>query len=293
MDAISGKEISKVILKELGSEIINLKAQKIDVTLAVVLVGDDPASKVYVNSKKKTCADIGIISKEFILPKDASEKDLIDLIKKLNADKSINGILCQVPLPKQIDEERVIESIDPLKDVDCFHPFNLGLLTSGMPRFMPCTPFGVMQLLKRKNFSLEGKNVVVLGRSNIVGRPLSIMMSLKGFDATVTLCHSKTKNLKEVCASADILVAAIGKAKFVTKEFVKQNAIVIDVGINEVESHDGKRHIVGDVDYEDISSKAKAATPVPGGVGPMTIAMLMYNTINAARYANGLNKFEI
>ena len=295
MKRLSGTEISKQIKEELKKEVISLKAQGVRPKLAVILVGDDPGSAIYVNSKKRTCAELGFGSLEKKMSADTTQSELLSVVNELNNDPSVNGILCQVPLPEQCDEQEVIQTIDPDKDVHCFHPYNLGLLTAGMPKFMPCTPFGVLQILKRSDYNTSGKNVVVLGRSNIVGRPLSILMSLKEWNATVTVCHSRTQNLPEVCATADILIVAIGRANFVTAEFVKKGAVVIDVGMNRIEdaTHPKGSRLAGDVDYAGIEDIAAAATPVPGGVGPMTIAMLMYNTINAARFQAGMERFEL
>ncbi len=295
MKRLSGTEIRNQIIEELKLEVIGLKKQGVTPKLAVILVGDDPASAIYVNSKKRTCEELGIESLEKKMPADTKQEDLLAVVTELNADPSVSGILCQVPLPEQCDEQEIICAIDPEKDVDCFHPYNLGLLTAGMPKFMPCTPFGVLQILKRSGYEASGKNVVVVGRSNIVGRPLSILMSLKSWNATVTVCHSRTQNLSQVCAAADILIAAIGRAEFVTADFVKPGAVVIDVGMNRIEdpSHPRGSRLVGDVNYKGIQDIAEAATPVPGGVGPMTIAMLMYNTINAARFQAGMERFEL
>jgi len=295
MRKLSGTEISMQIKEELKGEITRLKMEGISLKLAVILVGDDPASAIYVNLKKKDCIELGIESLEKKMPADTNQEELLSVVRELNNDPSVNGILCQVPLPEQCDEQEIIRTIDPKKDVDCFHPYNLGLLTAGMPKFMPCTPFGVLQILKRSGFETAGKNVVVVGRSNIVGRPLSILISLKEWNATVTVCHSRTQNLPQVCAGADILIAAIGRARFITADFVKPGAVVIDVGTNQIDdpSHPKGKRLVGDVDYDAISDLAEAATPVPGGVGPMTRAMLMYNTVNAARFQSGMDRFEL
>ena len=295
MIRLSGTEISTQIKQELKNEVNKLKKQEIPITLAVILVGDDPASAVYVNNKKLACEKLGIISVEKKMTQQTTQKELLQTVHELNDDPAVNGILCQVPLPNQCDEEEVINTIAVEKDVDCFHPFNVGKLTSGSPRFMPCTPYGVLQILQRSGYSTVGKNVVIIGRSNIVGRPLSILLSQKGYDATVTLCHSRTKDLPRICQQADILIAAIGVPRFVTRDFIKKGAIVIDVGTNRVvdKTHPRGWYLSGDVDYSDISSVATAATPVPGGVGPMTIAMLMYNTINAARYQNKMAGFKL
>jgi methylenetetrahydrofolate dehydrogenase (NADP+)/methenyltetrahydrofolate cyclohydrolase len=295
MIRLSGTEISTQIKQELKDEVNKLKKQGVSITLAVILVGDDPASAVYVNNKKLACEKLGIRSVEKKMTQQTTQNELLQTVHELNHDPAVNGILCQVPLPKQCDEEEVINTIAVEKDVDCFHPFNVGKLTSGSPHFMPCTPYGVLQILQRSGYSTVGKNVVIIGRSNIVGRPLSILLSQKGYDATVTLCHSRTKDLPRLCQQADILIAAIGVPRFVTKDFIKKGAIVIDVGTNRVVDKTRPRgwYLSGDVDYNDISSIATAATPVPGGVGPMTIAMLMYNTINAARYQNKMAGFKL
>ncbi|MGK0290098.1 MAG: methylenetetrahydrofolate dehydrogenase (NADP+)/methenyltetrahydrofolate cyclohydrolase [bacterium] len=295
MKVLSGIELRNTIEEELKVEIATLKEQDLHVGLAVILVGEDPASAVYVRNKKQACERLGVQSFEYKLPETTTQEELLKVIGELNENPKVHGILCQVPLPKQCNEEEVTLTIRPEKDVDCFHPHNVGLLATGAPHFMPCTPFGVLQLIKRNGFETKGKKVVILGRSNIVGRPLSILMSLKGWDSTVTLCHSRTENLPEVCKEADILIAAIGKPHFVKKEWVKKGAVVLDVGMNRIEdpTHPRGSRLVGDVDYDAIQDVAAAATPVPGGVGPMTIAMLMYNTINAARSLSGLPKFEL
>ena len=295
MKILSGTETSKEIKEELKKEVLNLKSMNIEPTLAVILVGDDPASAVYVRNKQRTCTELGFQSIERKMPEDTKQENLLAIVKELNDDPAVNGILCQVPLPPQCNEQEVIQAILPEKDVDCFHPYNYGLLAAGIPKFMPCTPFGVLQILKRNGYETKGKNVAIIGRSNIVGRPLSILMSLKEWNATVTVCHSQTARLAEVCRAADILISAIGIPNFVQAHYVKKGAVVIDVGINRVDdpSHPKGSRLVGDVDFEAIKDLAEAATPVPGGVGPMTIAMLMYNTINAARFQAGLEKFEL
>jgi methylenetetrahydrofolate dehydrogenase (NADP+)/methenyltetrahydrofolate cyclohydrolase len=280
---IDGKAISAQIRGELTAEVAKLKAEKgVLPGLAVVLVGEDPASKVYVGQKEKACAELGLHSKKFTLPATATEKELLELVATLNADPAIDGILVQLPLPKQIDENKVIAAIHPDKDVDGFHPVNVGRLVIGTEGFKPCTPYGVIHLLKRSGTKLAGAEAVVVGRSNIVGKPVSLMLLKES--ATVTVCHSKTRDLGEVCRRADVLVVAIGKPKFVTADMVKPGAVVIDVGVNRLP--DGK--LCGDVDYGPVAEKAAAITPVPGGVGPMTIAMLMYNTVNSARRRAGL-----
>ncbi len=278
---IDGKIISASVKERVKAEVSALKEKGITVGLAVIIVGEDPASKVYVSNKKKACENLGIISEEYALPESTTNEELLALIEELNSKPSINGILCQLPLPSHLDEKLIINSIDPEKDVDAFHPFNVGRIMIGDFDFLPCTPAGVMEMLKYENIDVEGKNCVVIGRSNIVGKPMNMLLLHQ--NGTVTVCHSKTKNLKEVCKNADILVAAVGRPKFVTEDMVKKGAVVIDVGINRV---DGK--LCGDVDFENVKNKASAITPVPGGVGPMTIAMLMQNTLTAAKKQNNL-----
>ena len=278
---IDGKIISASVKERVKAEVSALKEKGITVGLAVIIVGEDPASKVYVSNKKKACENLGIISEEYALPESTTNEELLALIEELNSKPSINGILCQLPLPSHLDEKLIINSIDPEKDVDAFHPFNVGKIMIGDFDFLPCTPAGVMEMLKYENIEVEGKTCVVIGRSNIVGKPMNMLLLHQ--NGTVTVCHSKTKNLKEVCKNADILVAAVGRPKFVTEDMVKEGAVVIDVGINRV---DGK--LCGDVDFENVKNKASAITPVPGGVGPMTIAMLMQNTLTAAKKQNNL-----
>lgn len=278
---IDGKVISAAVKERVKCGVSELNAKGITVGLAVIIVGNDPASKVYVANKKKACEALGIISEEYALPEDTTEEELLDLIKELNAKKSINGILCQLPLPRHLDEKIIINSILPEKDVDAFHPVNVGKIMIGDYDFVPCTPAGVMEMLAYENINVEGKTCVVIGRSNIVGKPMGMLLLHK--NGTVTICHSRTKNLKEICLSADVLVAAVGKANFVTEDMVKEGAVVIDVGMNRL---DGK--LCGDVDFENVSKKASAITPVPGGVGPMTIAMLMQNTLTAAKKQNNV-----
>lgn len=277
---ISGKEVSLSVKQRVAEEVKELKAQGIEPCLAVLLVGDDPASKVYVNNKKKACEFCGIRSLEYILPADASQEEVIELITKLNNDKSVNGILCQLPLPKHIDEKSVLNLIKPEKDVDAFHPENVGHIMIGDFNFLPCTPAGIMEMLKSENISLDGKHCVIIGRSNIVGKPMAMLMLKE--NATVTVCHSHTANLKDIVKQADVIVAAVGKAKFVTADMVKDGAVIVDVGINRGE--DGK--LCGDVDFDGCCEKSSYITPVPGGVGPMTIATLMQNTITAAKIQN-------
>ena len=276
---IDGKVISAAVKQRVADGVKELNAKGITVGLAVIIVGDDPASKVYVANKKKACEALGIISEEYALPESTTEEELLSLIKELNSKKSINGILCQLPLPKHLDEKIIINSILPEKDVDAFHPSNVGKIMIGDYDFVPCTPAGVMEMLKYENIDVEGKTCVVIGRSNIVGKPMGMLLLHK--NGTVTICHSRTKNLKEICLTADILVAAVGRANFVTADMVKEGAVVIDVGMNR---ENGK--LCGDVDYENVKDKASAITPVPGGVGPMTIAMLMQNTLTAAKKHN-------
>lgn len=275
---ISGKDTSAAIRAELRNEVSALK-EKYSLTpgLAVVIVGSDPASKIYVRNKHRACEEVGMLSEVYEMPEDTSEEQLLALIDKLNADSAIHGILVQLPLPKHLDEKKVIYRIDPKKDVDVFHPYNVGLLSIGNYTLSPCTPAGCMELLKRYNIEVSGKECVVLGRSNIVGKPISML--LLQANGTVTTCHSRTKDLKDVCKRADILIAAIGKPKFVGADMVKEGACVIDVGINRLP--DGK--ICGDVDYDAVLDKVGAITPVPGGVGPMTITMLLKNTLLAAK----------
>ena len=278
---INGKEISEATRADIALEVAQLKRQGITPGLAVILVGDDPASRVYVNNKKKACAQLGMLSEEYALAADTSMEDLLKLIDSLNSRDDIHGILCQLPLPKHLDEKAVINAIFPEKDVDAFHPVNVGGIMIGDYKFLPCTPAGVMEMLRRSNIDVAGKHCVVIGRSNIVGKPMAML--LLHANATVTVCHSRTQNLKEICRTADLLVASVGKAGFVTADMVKEGAVVIDVGINR--TADGK--LCGDVDFAEVEPIASAITPVPGGVGPMTITMLMQNTLAAAKYKLG------
>ena len=284
---ISGNEVSQQLKDEMKEEVVKLKAQGLEPCLAVILVGEDPASKVYVLNKKKACEYIGIKSLETRLPATTTTEELIKVIEGYNKDKTVHGILCQLPLPKHIPETKILRSILPEKDVDCFHPFNVGLISIGEVRFLPCTPAGVIELIKRGGFETAGKDVVILGRSNIVGRPLSNMLDQRDMNATVTMCHTKTKNLKARCAEADIVIGAIGRPEYVTADMVKEGAVVIDVGINRVDAPGTEKgfKLVGDVAFNEVKEKAAAITPVPGGVGPMTIAMLMKNTLTAAKEA--------
>ncbi len=273
---LNGKELATKIKGELKQTVDEVKKKNIHPGLAVVIVGNDPASRVYVNSKKKACEEIGIESFEYALEKSIKEEELIELILKLNKDDKVNGILVQLPLPKHIDEEKIILTIDSSKDVDAFHPENVGRLMTGNPKFLPCTPAGVMELIKESGIEIAGKECVIVGRSNIVGKPQSMLLLAE--HGTVTICHSRTKNLEEVIKRADILVAAVGRPEMIKGSSIKPGAVVIDVGINRLEN----KKLVGDVEYESCSSVASAITPVPGGVGPMTIAMLMKNTVRAA-----------
>ena len=272
---IDGKRISQEIKDELKDKVEALKAVGKKAALAVVQVGNDPASCVYVKNKKKACAYIGIESLSYELEEETTEEELLELIKRLNEDEKVHGILVQLPLPKHINEDKIIQAISPKKDVDGFHPENVGKLVIGEKGFVSCTPSGVIQLLKRSNIEIAGKNCVVVGRSNIVGKPMALLMLRE--NATVTVAHSKTQNLKELCKTADILIVAIGKPRFITSEYIKEGAVVIDVGIHRDENN----KLCGDVKYEDVVEIASAITPVPGGVGPMTIAMLMNNCVEA------------
>ena len=274
---IDGKLISTQIKDELRDEVAALKERGISPCLAVIQVGKDPASSVYVNNKKKACAYIGIESKSYELDEDITQDTLMNLIEELNKDKTVNGILVQLPLPKHLDEEAVIQAIAPEKDVDGFHPETVGNMCIGSKGFLPCTPAGVIQLLKRSGIDIQGKECVVVGRSNIVGKPMAILLLRE--NGTVTIAHSRTKDLKEVTKRADILVAAVGKPKFITAEYVKEGAVVIDVGIHRNEDN----KLCGDVDFDDVLDKVSAITPVPGGVGPMTIAMLLTNCVETVR----------
>ena len=279
---IDGKAISKQIKEECRIKAEQYKEQGIEITLAVVQVGSDPASNVYVRNKKRACEECGIKSLSYELPEETSEEELLALIAELNADQTVNGILVQLPLPEHIDENKVIQAIDAKKDVDGFHPVNAGALSTGQKGFVPCTPAGIIELLKRSHITISGKECVVVGRSNIVGKPAALLLLRE--NGTVTVCHSRTADLKEVTRRADILVVAMGKPKFITADHVKEGAAVIDVGIHRNES--GK--LCGDVDFEDAAPKCSAITPVPGGVGPMTIAMLMSNCIASVDLSKSL-----
>jgi methylenetetrahydrofolate dehydrogenase (NADP+)/methenyltetrahydrofolate cyclohydrolase len=290
---ISGKQIAEDMRAEMKVEIEELKAKHgIVPGLTVVLVGEDPASQVYVRNKKKSCEAIGINSVEHKLPADTSEEDLLALVEKLNKDEAVHGILVQLPLPKQIDEHKVLNLILPEKDVDGFHPVNVGRMLIGDPIFLPCTPHGVQQMLARSDIEIDGSHVVIVGRSNIVGKPVAAILVQKAKDAnaTVTICHSRTKNLAEMTSQGDILIAAIGVPEFVKADMVKEGAAVIDVGVNRVEDSSKKSgfKLVGDVDFDAVKEKAGAISPVPGGAGPMTITMLLHNTIRAAKMKHGI-----
>ena len=281
---IDGKAVSAKVKEQVRKEAEVLKEKGIEIGLAVVIVGDNTASRVYVNNKKKACAEVGFTSYEYALPEETTEAELLELVEKLNNDDKVNGILVQLPLPKQINENAIINAIRPEKDVDAFHPENVGHIMIGDFSFLPCTPAGVMELIAETGVDVCGKNCVVIGRSNIVGKPMAMLLLHK--NGTVTICHSRTKNLAEICSQADILVAAVGKAGFVTPDMVKEGAVVIDVGMNR--NSEGK--LCGDVDYAACFDKAGYITPVPGGVGPMTIAMLMRNTLTAAKIKNNITE---
>lgn len=276
---LSGKEVSARIKEKLKAEVAALTEKGVTPGLAVVIVGNDPASNVYVGRKEAMCAELGMYSEKYALPEDTAQSELLALIEKLNSDPNIHGILVQLPLPEPLDEKAVIAAIAPQKDVDAFHPVNVGKIMIGDYDFVPCTPAGIMELIAESGVEVEGKNCVVIGRSNIVGKPMSMLLLHK--NGTVTICHSRTKNLAEITRNADILVAAVGRAHFVTADMVKPGAVVIDVGMNRLE--DGK--LAGDVDFDAVEPIAAAITPVPGGVGPMTISMLMRNTLTAAKRA--------
>jgi len=291
---ISGKRISKIIHQETLAESKKLMEEhNLQPGLVVVLIGEDPASQVYVNMKEKKSKELGFYSEKIVLDKDATMDEVLNLIDKLNKDPKINGILAQSPPPPQIDEAKVIDAIDPAKDVDCFHPVNVGkMLIGNTDGFYPCTPYGIMKLLEYSDVDPSGKHAVIIGRSNIVGKPMMslLVQKAKGANATVTVCHSRTKNIPELASQADIVIAAIGKAEFVTADMIKEGAVVIDVGINRVEAPGTKKgyKLVGDVAFDEVSKKASLITPVPGGVGPMTIAMLMQNTLKACKIQNGI-----
>ncbi len=279
---INGKEVSANVKAEIKKEVAVLKEKNIEVGLTVVIVGNNSASRVYVNAKKKACEETGVNSYEYALPEETTQQELVELVKKLNKDENVNGILVQLPLPKHIDENAIINTITPDKDVDAFHPVNVGKIMIGDYSFLPCTPAGVMELIKSTGVTIAGKECVVVGRSNIVGKPMSMLLLHQS--GTVTICHSKTKDLKAACKRADILIAAVGVPNLITADMVKEGAVVIDVGMNRLDN--GK--LCGDVDFENVKEVAGYITPVPGGVGPMTIAMLMKNTLTSAKIKNGL-----
>ncbi len=288
---LKGKPVAEHVYQKVASGLEKLKSHHVLPKLSVILVGNDPASKVYVGRKEKTSKKLGMDSETVYLPQETSEKELLRMIDKLNADPAVHGILVQLPLPEHINEHNVIMRINPDKDVDCFHPRNVGLLVSGKPYVLPCTPAGIMEILKYYDISLSGKHAVVIGRSNIVGKPMANLLLQKNerANATVTVVHSRTENLAEHTRRADVLIAAMGKPAFVSAEMVKQGAVVIDVGINRVEADNDKGYrLVGDVDFDSVLPNVRAITPVPGGVGPMTIAMLMFNTLTVAANQNGI-----
>lgn len=282
MNIIDGKAVSKAVRERVAAETAELKKTGVMPGLAVIIVGEDPASQVYVRNKEKACEEVGFYSEKFALPENTTQQELNALVQQLNARKDINGILCQLPLPKHLDDKEVINLINPIKDVDAFHPVNVGAIMIGDYNFLPCTPAGVMELIHSTGVDVCGKKAVVIGRSNIVGKPMAMLLLHE--NATVEITHSRTQNLSEITAGADILVAAIGRAKFVTADMVKEGAVVIDVGMNRDEN--GK--LCGDVDFEGVKDKCSYITPVPGGVGPMTIAMLMQNTLTAAKVQNDI-----
>mgnify|MGYP003418756883 CR=1 FL=1 len=287
---IDGKTIAQNVRKEVAEQVKELNAKGISPCLAVILVGNNPASVSYVTGKQKALAEAGMTDKSVHLPEDTSEEELVELIERLNKDNTVNGILVQLPLPKHINEDRVITAITPEKDVDGFHPVNVGNLMIGRKAFLPCTPHGVIVLLEKMNIETSGKHCVIIGRSNIVGKPLAILMSSKKVNSTVTICHTGTKDIESIVKQADIIVAAAGHPMTVTKQMVKPGAVVIDVGVNRIPDSTKKSgfRLTGDVDFEAVSEIASYITPVPGGVGPMTIAMLMVNTLEAAKNQNNL-----
>jgi methylenetetrahydrofolate dehydrogenase (NADP+)/methenyltetrahydrofolate cyclohydrolase len=277
-EIIDGKKVAEHLRKEVREKVKKLREESgIVPGLAAVLVGNNPASQIYVRNKRKACEEVGIYSEEHNLPEETTESDLLSLVERLNYDEKIHGILVQLPLPKQVNESKILKAVSPLKDIDGFHPENMGLLVEGNPRFIPCTPYGIIKLLDYYGIEIQGKEAVVVGRSNIVGKPVSLLLLHR--HATVTICHSRTRTLPEVTRRADILIAAIGRARFITGDMVKEGAVVIDVGINRLP--DGK--LSGDVDFERVGEKASYITPVPGGVGPMTIGMLLWNTFSSAK----------
>jgi methylenetetrahydrofolate dehydrogenase (NADP+)/methenyltetrahydrofolate cyclohydrolase len=286
MKLIDGKETARLIKQDIAAEVAAMIDRNEDLPhLAAILVGNDPASETYVAGKERACREVGITSSIYRLKEDATEKELLEMVDFLNRDKEIDGFIVQLPLPKHIDENKVIQQINPAKDIDGFHPVNMGRMAMNVPSYLPATPFGILQLIEKYNIETDGRRVVVLGRSHIVGSPVSILLSRKTYpgNATVTLCHSRTKNIKELTLEADILIVAIGSPHFVTKDMVKDGAVVIDVGIHRIPSEESKTgfRLIGDVDFDSVSTKASWITPVPGGVGPMTIASLLVNTMKA------------
>lgn len=281
---IDGKAIAAEVRGDVAKRVLELKQKGITPCLAVILVGENPASVSYVKGKQKALAEVGMLDKSLHLPESTTEQELLQIIEKLNNDNSVHGILVQLPLPKHINEEKIILAISPKKDVDGFHPMNVGNLVIGKKAFLPCTPHGIIVLLQKMKIETSGKHAVIIGRSNIVGKPVAILLSRKEINCTVTLCHTGTKNLSEITKQADILIAAVGKPHTVTKDMVKQGAVVIDVGVNRIPDATKKSgfRLIGDCDFEDLKESASFITPVPGGVGPMTIAMLMQNTLEAA-----------
>ncbi|MDO4586144.1 MAG: bifunctional methylenetetrahydrofolate dehydrogenase/methenyltetrahydrofolate cyclohydrolase FolD [Planctomycetia bacterium] len=301
---LDGKQLAETIRTEIGNEVAEFVAKTgIKPALAVILVGENPASQVYVRNKEAACCKAGMESLMFRLPSETSTNDLLALIDKLNADSSVHGILVQLPLPKGIDEKQILDSIDPSKDVDAFHPENVGLISQGRPRFLPCTPYGIQQLLVRYQIETAGKHIVILGRSDIVGKPMALLLVQKGKDAnaTVTICHSRTADLPSITRLADILIVAIGQAEFVTADMVKEGAVVIDVGMNRIEKESLDEHnqpclvkkLVGDVDFNSVKEVASAITPVPGGVGPLTVTMLLLNTLRSAKQHSGKVNYSV
>lgn len=279
---IDGREVSRQVRERVSAETEELKKKGVTPGLAVIIVGEDPASQVYVRNKERACEEVGFYSEKFALPESTTQQELNALVKELNGRKEINGILCQLPLPKHLNDKEVINLIDPIKDVDAFHPVNVGAIMIGDYNFLPCTPAGVMELIHSTGTDIAGKKAVVIGRSNIVGKPMAMLLLHE--NATVEITHSKTNNLADEASKADILIAAVGKAKFVTADMVKDGAVVIDVGMNR----DENGRLCGDVDFDSVKEKCSYITPVPGGVGPMTISMLMQNTLTAAKIQNGI-----
>jgi methylenetetrahydrofolate dehydrogenase (NADP+)/methenyltetrahydrofolate cyclohydrolase len=288
MQILDGKQIHETILEQLRPSISELKQKNISLKLSIISVGSHPGSKTYIQNKIKACDKVGIEHVHFAFPETVAQNEILETIKKLNDDVSVTGILCQFPFPSHLCEQEIIETINPKKDVDCFHPYNIGRLSSGNPISMPVTPFGIYQILNLSKIEVKGKHMVIIGRGNTVGKPLSILMSLKGMDATVTLCHSMTEKIKTISQQADILVAAFGQANIITSDYISKGCTIIDVGLNYIEDVSSKKlKLVGDVDFESVKNKAHAITPVPGGVGPVTVAMLIYNTINLAKIQSG------